>query len=166
MQNQKIRILPKNAGNYLSHFLLQGGISRSSLFLYVCTGFRESWNLFSNIIFHSISPLVSLVSHLEPRNLVCCCVFKLVSQLVCNCVSDRLFPLLVPCVSPTACRTVLAWFPNLSPTIISTLSLTLSVISFPCWMLRVTKCDSNMEVTREPWVWNFHCCWIAKLDLM
>lgn len=120
----------------ISFYLLQGGISRSSLFLYVCTGFRESWNLFSNIIFHSISPLVSLVSHLEPRNLVCCCVFKLVSQLVCNCVSDRLFPLLVPCVSPslspTACRTVLAWFPNLSPTIISTLSLTLSVISFPC----------------------------------
>ena len=89
----------------ISFYLLQGGFLRSSLFLYVCTGFRESWNLFFNIIFHSISPLVSLVSHLEPRNLVCCCV------------SDRLFPLLVPCVSPT---------------IISTLSLTLSVISFPC----------------------------------
>lgn len=58
----------------ISFYLLQGGISRSSLFLYVCTGFRESWNLFSNIIFHSISPLVSLVSHLEPRNLVCCCL--------------------------------------------------------------------------------------------
>ena len=51
----------------------------------------------------------------------------------------------------------LAWSPSLSPTIISTLSLTLSVSSFPCW---------EWQIVAQTWtlLGNLHCCWVAKLD--